>query len=77
MKRHKECLASINKRLQVESNNADLLVLRARLYLLFCNVSTYYVILNSEILIVNLLSVNPIKWSNTLKQFVGNSRRIV
>ena len=23
------------------------------------------------------LSVNPTKWSNTLKQFVGNSRRIV
>ena len=23
------------------------------------------------------LSANPIKWSNTLKQFVGNSRRIV
>ena len=25
----------------------------------------------------NLLSPNPIKWSNTLKQFVVNSRRIV
>ena len=26
---------------------------------------------------VNPLSANPTKWSNTLKQFVGNSRRIV
>ena len=26
---------------------------------------------------LNPLSANPIKWSNTLKQFVGNSRRIV
>ena len=27
--------------------------------------------------IVNPLSANPKKWSNTLKQFVGKSRRIV
>ena len=27
-------------------------------------------------LIFNALSTNPIKWSNTLKQFVGDSRRI-
>ena len=26
---------------------------------------------------INPLSANPTKWSNTLKQFVGNSRRIV
>ena len=26
---------------------------------------------------VNPLSANPTKWSNTLKQFVGSSRRIV
>ena len=26
---------------------------------------------------LNPLSANPTKWSNTLKQFVGNSRRIV
>ena len=26
---------------------------------------------------VNLLSANPTKWSNTLKQFVGKSRRFV
>ena len=25
--------------------------------------------------LVNLLSANPTKWSNTLKQFVGNSQR--
>ena len=28
-------------------------------------------------LFYNSLSANPTKWSNTLKQFVGNSRRIV
>ena len=27
--------------------------------------------------ILNSLSANPTKWSNTLKQFVGKSRRIV
>ena len=27
--------------------------------------------------VINPLSVNPIKWSNTLKKFVGNSRQIV
>ena len=27
--------------------------------------------------ITNPLSVNPTKWSNTLKQFVGNSRQII
>ena len=26
---------------------------------------------------LNPLSANPTKWSNTLKQFVGNSRRVV
>ena len=26
---------------------------------------------------VKLLSTNPIKWSNTLEQFVGCSRRII
>ena len=27
--------------------------------------------------VLNPLSTNPTKWSNTLKQFVGNIRRIV
>ena len=27
--------------------------------------------------LLNPLSINPTKWSNTLKQFVGKSRRIV
>ena len=32
---------------------------------------------NKEKLTLNSLCANPIKWSNTLKQFFGNSRRIV
>ena len=31
----------------------------------------------SSVFIVNPLSANPTKWSNTLKQFVSNSRKIV
>ncbi|XP_057317416.1 tetratricopeptide repeat protein 16-like [Hydractinia symbiolongicarpus] len=33
LKRHQECLALINERLEVESNNPDLFILRARLHL--------------------------------------------
>ena len=33
--------------------------------------------LKSSWLFLNSLSANPTKWSSTLKQFVGNSRRIV
>ena len=29
------------------------------------------------VFLINLLSANPTKWSHTLKQFVGCSRRIV
>ena len=37
-------------------------------------IGLYSVFLNVPI---NPLSANPTKWSNTLKQFVGKSRRIV
>ena len=39
------------------------------------NALSFYLIL--FFYIINPLSANPTKWSNTLKQFVGNSRRIV
>ena len=35
------------------------------------------VLFNVGIQMFNPLSVSPSKWSNTLKQFIGNSRRIV
>ena len=40
LQRHGECLALVNKRLNVENDNADLLIMRARLHQLFRNVRT-------------------------------------
>jgi len=42
LKRHKECLSSINKRLAMQSDKPDLLILRARLHLLFSNPTLSY-----------------------------------
>ena len=39
LQRHGECLALVNKRLDVEKDNPDLFVMRARLHDLFRNVS--------------------------------------
>ncbi len=39
LKRHGECLALVNKRLEIERDNADLFVMRARLHFIFRNVS--------------------------------------
>ena len=40
LQRHGECLALINKRLEEETENPDLFIMRARLHELFRNVST-------------------------------------
>lgn len=40
LKRHQECLTLINERLEVESNNPDLFILRARLHLFSGDVSS-------------------------------------
>jgi len=37
LKRHKDCMKMINERIDVETDNPDLLILRARLHLLFSN----------------------------------------
>lgn len=42
LKRHKECLQLINQRLESESKNPDLFIMRARLHLLFCNVTSAF-----------------------------------
>ena len=46
-----------------------------------CNMYSYWKALNGNIhtnwvSYSDPLSVNPTKWSNTLKQFVGNNRRV-
>ena len=41
LQRHGECLALVNKRLEIERDNADLFVMRARLHNTFRNVSIY------------------------------------
>ena len=40
LQRHGECLALVNKRLEEETDNPDLFIMRARLHELFRNVST-------------------------------------
>ena len=40
LQRHGECLALVNKRLEEETENPDLFIMRARLHELFRNVST-------------------------------------
>ncbi|XP_022085210.1 uncharacterized protein LOC110976332 [Acanthaster planci] len=42
LQRHGECLALVNKRLEVEQNNPDLYIMRARLHELFRNTSLCY-----------------------------------
>lgn len=39
LQRHGECLALVNKRLEEETENPDLFIMRARLHELFRNVS--------------------------------------
>lgn len=39
LQRHDECLALVNKRLNIESDNSDLLIMRSRLHQCFGNVS--------------------------------------
>lgn len=41
LQRHGECLALVNKRLEEETENPDLFIMRARLHELFRNVSTF------------------------------------
>ena len=55
-----------------------------RRHIKFCSVTVSFVEMRSSFstpcflsLNLNPLSANPRKWSNTLKQFVGKSRRIV
>lgn len=43
LQRHGECLALVNKRLNVENDNADLLIMRARLHQLFRNVRIIFI----------------------------------
>ncbi|PIK43511.1 putative tetratricopeptide repeat protein 16 [Apostichopus japonicus] len=42
LERHGECLALVNKRLELERSNPDLYIMRARLHLLFRNTSLSY-----------------------------------
>ncbi|ESO83748.1 hypothetical protein LOTGIDRAFT_236422 [Lottia gigantea] len=42
LQRHGECLALVNKRLETEKNNADLLIMRARLHEMFRNTTLCY-----------------------------------
>ncbi|KAJ8039246.1 Tetratricopeptide repeat protein 16 [Holothuria leucospilota] len=42
LERHGECLALVNKRLELEHSNPDLYIMRARLHLLFRNTSLSY-----------------------------------
>ena len=39
LQRHGECLALVNKRLEIEKDNADLFLMRARIHNAFRNVS--------------------------------------
>ena len=41
LQRHGECLALVNKRLEEETDNPDLFIMRARLHELFRNVSSF------------------------------------
>ena len=42
LQRHGECLALVNKRLEEETDNPDLYIMRARLHELFRNVSNWH-----------------------------------
>ena len=51
LQRHGECLALVNKRLEEETENPDLFIMRARLHELFRNVSNC---LNQRLELVSL-----------------------
>ena len=52
-------------------------LLKSKLKSIYCNIKRIDQLLFSLNILINPLSDNPQKWSNTLKQFVSNSRRIV
>jgi hypothetical protein len=54
LQRHGECLALINKRLNVENDNADLLIMRARLHQLFRNVRNILHSITSKLLFLEV-----------------------
>lgn len=52
LQRHGECLALVNKRLEEETENPDLFIMRARLHELFRNVSTATLRVNGQLYIM-------------------------